>query len=348
MEPTYLLATLPVFVAPLSLLVAALVIALLPAGVARRGTLVAGVAVLAAGLVLVAAAPAVLGGSVVIDPALRMFRSGSLDVLLGCTLDKLSLAAAFATLVCMGGFVAAAAAKQLPARQLSLALAVGGGALATALAQGFPTVLFGLSLTFWLGHLARESERPLRVRALAFVAGLVSASLAIAFTFWSLGGQWLDDTRYLSDFTARFVVTSAQPESKRASGAPIGQGKLTILSHPGARVYLGVVDEGQLKRSDPVGETPFVRLPIPAGLQKIAIEPGGSAIIGGEGVEVALIDTVEVREDAETVISLAGPSVSFHELGNPFRGGSFAARRVGETSVGVVVGALLCLSLCAF
>ncbi len=349
MEPTYLLATLPLFVAPLSLLVAALVLALLPTRHQRPAALVAAGSVLVAALVLVAAAPAALGGSVVIDPALRMFRSGSLDVLLGCVLDKVSLVAAFATLVSAGGFVAAAAAKKLPQRQLSLALAIAGGALTAALAEGFPTLLFGLSLTFWLGHLARESEAPLRVRSLAFVAGIVSTVFAVAFMFWSLGGQWLDNARYLGDFRARFAVTSAQAEAtKRASGAAIGQGKLTILSHPGSRVYLGVVDQGQLKRSEPVGVTPLVRQPIPAGLQKIAIEPGGSAIVGGEGVEVALIDTVEVREDVETVISLVGPTVTFHELAPTLRAGTFASRRVGQSSAGVVIGALLCFSVCAF
>jgi hypothetical protein len=135
---------------------------------------------------------------------------------------------------------------------------------------------------------------------------------------------------------------------KRASGMPIGQGKLTILSHPGSRVYLGVVDESQLKRSEPVGQTPLVRQPVPAGLQKIAIEPGGSAVVGGEGVEIALLDTVDVREDVETVISLVGPTVTFHELGPVLRAGTFAGRRLGQSTVGVVIGALLCFSACAF
>jgi len=352
LEQTYLLATLPLYVAPLSLLIAALVIVLLPAKPERPlAPLVAWVAVGFAALVLLTSAPAVFRGSVVLDQVVRMFRSGSLDLLLGCVLDKVSLASALVVLVCLAGFVAAAAKRKLPPRLFAVALLIGAGASCAAMAEGFPTLLFGLSLVFWASHLAREGNAFVRLTTYAFATGMACALLAVGFAFWSLGGQWLDASRYFADFKPRFAAEGElldQAQRARPSASLFGQGKLTILSHPGSRVYLGVADEGQLKRSEPIGVTPMLQQSVPAGLQKIAIEPGGSAIVGGEGIEVALVDTVLIREGVETRITLVGPTVSFVELGPMLRDGALAKRRVGGATIGGIVGALLSFSLCWF
>ena len=100
---------------------------------------------------------------------------------------------------------------------------------------------------------------------------------------------------------------------------------LTMTSHAGAAVYVGVNDVSQLGgNAQPFAISPFLRKEIPAGAQNIAIVPGGGAIISGEGSqrvndlvlanEIAEIKHLSVKAGEELVITPIGPTVTFREL----------------------------------
>jgi len=364
--PSFVQSTFPLLLAPLWLLLAAFACALLAqASTLRAGRaefLVPRIGIGAVGLAMVSvllSAASVVNGATVIDPSVSLFRIGSLDACLGFVLDKLSLPASLVVLVVVGlallGFAPVQRASR--PRETLVALISGAGALTAALAEGFPTLLLGLSVAFWVarGFSAASSRVAADPRpaggppAYAMFAGaLLCFSLAAAVMFWALGGRWLDDTRYLSDYRARFVISTSQPSKPGTSSRnPMARGTLTIVSHPGARVYDGVANESHLAREEPIGLTPLFRSDIAAGLHKIAIAPGGGAIVGGDGLEVALIDTVDIREGVETIISLSGPTLTFHEIAPQLAGADLAGRRLGKLYVGPVIAALLLLGFVA-
>lgn len=259
---------------------------------------------------------AALGGATVIDRvSFRVARLGGADLTLGFTLDRTSLGLSLVVLAIVAAVLARAASIK-PGRTDTRepapheVLFAGAFALAAALADGF----FGATL------FAGATALVVSLRETGPATGFRFASVALlpvgaALLYWSLGGQWLDDRQFFSDFRARFVV--ADPSSDR--GEPLREarsdGTLTVVSHPGADVYLGVATEPQLSRSNPLGQTPLVRVPVPSGLQKIVIVPGDGAIIVGEGVEAALVDTVNIRPGEETVIALSGSTLTYHEVG---------------------------------
>jgi NADH-quinone oxidoreductase subunit L len=107
-----------------------------------------------------------------------------------------------------------------------------------------------------------------------------------------------------------------------------GNGFLTMTSHAGARVYLGVDSLEQLKslRMEECRGTsewiegipcyatsPFVRRPIPASSHYIALVPGGGAVVSGDGNEVGSI-LASVKRDQETVIVPIGATLTFREI----------------------------------
>src|SRR5690606_8236477 len=67
-------------------------------------------------------------------------------------------------------------------------------------------------------------------------------------------------------------------------------------------------------RPDCVTIAPFVRTPIRAGVHRVAIMPGGGAIVGGDGVEAAAF-TLRVAPDEEVHLEAIGPTLRFSELG---------------------------------
>lgn len=109
--------------------------------------------------------------------------------------------------------------------------------------------------------------------------------------------------------------------------ATTGHGFLTMTTHPGALVYLGVatVDELQANRGRPrcelsdgirtncIAVAPFTRVPVRAGVHRVAIVPGAAAIVGGEGVEAAGF-TLHVDVDEEVHLEAIGPTLRFREI----------------------------------
>jgi NADH-quinone oxidoreductase subunit L len=178
-----------------------------------------------------------------------------------------------------------------------------------------------------------------RVGDWGFICGL-------GLLFWGLGGVWLDQGRYLSDYRERFAAVKEealpaddhhgehgeQAKTPHATDAGHGadhgktglekvqaaagaKGTLSITTHPGAKVYLGIADQGQLASNPPVfGVSPFLRKEIPAGSHSVIIVPGDGATVGGDGNEIAVINRVSVKAGESFLIAPIGSTVTFREI----------------------------------
>jgi NADH-quinone oxidoreductase subunit L len=211
---------------------------------------------------------------------------------------------------------------------------------------------------------------------------------ALALLFWGLGGAWLaHNGTYQPDYRARFVAVEAKArggghdaddahESKEGKkGKPIAverpkvdvhetmeklkqmasaTGYLTMTTHPGAKVYLGVNDASAFERKVPpllFGVSPFIRAPIPAGRHNIAIVPGGGSVVSGDGLEIALVEHVEIEKQEEILLAPVGPTVTFRELSDQLaitdgKGQHFLKAGLQAKSVwGISLITLVCLLL---
>ncbi|UQA60948.1 proton-conducting transporter membrane subunit [Polyangium aurulentum] len=282
------------------------------------------------------------------DVGWSFLRIGSLDASLAFSLDSLSALLVVTALV-TGALVQAHAARVLSDDAAYARLAASSSLLLGALSllllgDNFVVALFGwegAALATYLLIGARYQD-PARVSAgtRAFVlgrAGDVGIFAGVALLFWGMGGAWLDEGRYLSDYRPRFVAVHGEGRlpveeeedeeereeaRERAARDPSAiarraarRGQLTFTSFPGARVYLGVADLAQLAQSPPAfGTAPFVRKEIPAGVHAIVIVPGDGATVGGDGNEAAMVEHVVVDEGEEVVIVPLGPTISFREI----------------------------------
>lgn len=327
------------WLSPLALIVGAALLLLI--GREGRRTRVLGLVSL-----LFAAAPLavnlgpLLRGEVVLEAApLRLARVGSLDAVIGLALDTRAAALLLAVLCTTLVLVLRRSAPVAVARALFTA----AGAALCATADGVPGLFAGLVVAVGVGWgldgalSARAATRSWACLA----AGLPLWLAAVGLTFWALGGQWLDGDRYLSDYRARFAVIAAPPKPPTSARDAKATGKLTMVSHPGARVYAGVADESQLLRSDPLGVSPLIGIELPAGLHKIVIVPGDGAQVGGDGLEAAMVDAVPIVANKETVIELVGPTLTFRELERQTGDQGFSQRRVGSRRVGDLLPWLL-------
>ncbi len=346
--PTFVVAAAPLWLAPALLLFAAAGLVVLGPRLARPGRLAAAAAVAALVVLAASAAPA-WSGATVLSPLVRLARVGSLDLALGMALDRSSL------LVAAGMLVATLASALLPGPDredhgaVARTLAASACIVSGALADGFPLLLLALSTLIVLTPLAAgRRAAPGRFFGAAG-AGVVTLALGATLLFWSLGGRWLDDARFLADFRARFIVAEEQKDATAPrSSAPNARGTLTFVSHPGARIYDGVADEAQLLRTDPIAISPAIGVPLIAGLHKIAIAPGDGAVVAGDGLEVALVDIVKIRENDETVIVLQGPTVTFHEIVRQIDPAAFATRRLFRMPAATILAACFLGALLLF
>ena len=344
--PHYAVASFPLWVAPSLLALGALAGAVLPKGSARA------VSLGAVGASLLALAPSMFeafAGHHVVSFATRIARVGSLDLPLGFDLDR--PAASFAVLVLALATLAVVRPDPSGKRPFA-ALLVAAGALTAVLSDGLGAWVLGVGVAVAGATFTSTRSWPL-VRAKLGTAAVAATAISVAFAYlaWSLGGQWLDSSRYFSDWGARFVIAGepAAPSTVPALARdPHAVGQLTLVSHPGARVYVGVADELGLARSEPLAVSPFARVDIPAGLQKIVIVPGDAAIIGGDGVEAALIDAVNISPGKETVIELVGSTVTFAEAAAQVEPRKLAQRRLGSGLVATVFVGLVSLGLLFF
>ncbi len=214
-----------------------------------------------------------------------------------------------------------------------------------------------------------------RVGDWGFICGL-------GLLFWGLGGAWVDSGRYHPDYRARFVAVEAQAltesgeeaeeaaekkgdkkseaeeekeerEKHAKKAAPGAKATITMTTHPGARVYLGVSEQSQLlgSPSPPVfAVAPFANREIPPGVHTFAIVPGNGAVVTGDGFEAAAVEHVSVEPGKEYVLTTVGPTVSFRELhdqmvmldgkGEPFLRNALVSKTVWG---GVALLSLACL-----
>jgi len=91
---------------------------------------------------------------------------------------------------------------------------------------------------------------------------------------------------------------------------------LTMTTHPGSKVYLGVSDASQLGNAQVFAVSPFLRKEIPAGAHSILIVPGGGAGFAEEAdVDVVHgITQLTVEGNDDILIAPIGPTVTFREL----------------------------------
>ena len=121
----------------------------------------------------------------------------------------------------------------------------------------------------------------------------------------------------------------AQPAGGHGDGTGGGQGKkgedkarklagakasLTMTTHAGSKVYLGVSDAAQIANAKPFAVSPFLRRVMPAGAHTITIVPGDGSVVSGDGQEMGYIDRLSVEAGDELVIETIGPTVTFREL----------------------------------
>lgn len=273
--------------------------------------------------------------------AYPLLRVGSLDVPLALSLDRMGAVLALVVAVAGGaalvaGALALRAAPSLPRFTTGVSAAL-GGLLLVVLADNAVLLCAGWVLTALAGGLlatlARGGYEEVRDALRAMVigrAGELALALGTALLFWGLGGQWYADGRFTADYRPRFIAVETIEGSASSPiaipGAGIsadllsGQGRLSMTTHPGARVFLGITSEDQLgPEPTPFGVAPFFEQPLPAGLHKIAILPGRAATVGGDGNEAALIDVVEVRASGAHAIAPLGPSVTFREIEDQLR-----------------------------
>ena len=291
----------------------------------------------------------------------RIARMGSLDATLSLSLTPMSALLAGAMLV--GAAALLGVRGSAPRTRASEAAIVGLAAAVTlgTLADGFPaliagTIGFGLMLAALVG---RDTQKGGGRVLLAVAIASIFLALGSAVLFWDLGGKFLDGRRYLSDYHARFVASSDAPELPQASGqkpkgdiaslAPDATGELTMTTNPGARVYLGIADEGQLVGRPPDAVSPFVGFKVRSGVQKIAIDPGGGSLVGGDGQEVALVDDVRFPPGSHVTIDAVGPTVTFREISSQLEkpGGDLASRKLGSVPLLDLARATIALALLA-
>lgn len=339
-------------------------------------SLAAAALVLSVGALELALAPAGRRALLAVGPS--AFRAGSLDASLTCSLDPARALFALVVLAVTGRLAWLGSRTSASRAELLAPVFFASGLAAFVLADDLTVVLaggqalaVGVLLSFW------DSQVAGRATALAqlSVATLVAA---VALLAWGLGGAWGPgesgplSTLYLLDARPRFVATAlgesagptgesvATPELPRvdpSSNAPVPgrrprtdprgqkmrteaktQAFLTMTSHPGATVYAGVADQQQLKTAKPLAVSPFVRVPVPAGMRTLAIVPGGAATIAGDGNEVAGIESIELPTERELALVATGPTLSLHELGQGLALSEPTGRRPIQSIVAARVG----------
>ncbi|NUO48869.1 MAG: hypothetical protein HOV80_08440 [Polyangiaceae bacterium] len=355
MTPSFSIAAIPLWLAPVLLLAIAAALFALGRSDAKSPRWAVFAPLLSLLLLAPGARDAWTGGTVLtLGP--RLARVGQADLGLGLALDRTSLVVAAGLTIAWAAALFLATEKQ-HASSSARALAILAAVLTGVLADGFPTLLLAALVVLLLTPLAADAPRAALGRFFGLAsAAVLAVALGSALLFWALGGRWLDGMQYLSDYDARFAIAGAKAEAgqkpdKTATrlGSPTAEGTLTMVSHPGAKIYDGVADEAQLARSVPIAISPAVRVPIMAGLHKIAIAPGDAAVVGGDGLEVALIDVVEIREGKEAVVVIAGPTMTFHEIAPQITSEAavqvFLKRRLSSVPAAAAIAAAFLASL---
>lgn len=299
-----------------------------------------GVLALGGLVLLVVAASALFRSAATMSIGPRLARVGALDAAFSLLLTPTSGALAGVALVAGIAF-AHGSPRDTAAGEFAAVALVVTGAVDAALAEGFAAFIAGWSAIgigaaalFGRSSAARAARAAAQV--LASVAGVV---LAAAVLFWSLGGQFLDGRRFLSDYEPRFTIATIDPGTElkgQGLDARPAPARLSMLAPPGARVFFGVANEAQLTpRVVPDAIVPFEDFELKPGVQKIVIDAGGGAIVGGDGHDVALIDNLRVLSGARLEVKTAGSTVSFVDVASQVASldAAYRSRTIGGVPV---------------
>ncbi|MBN4059236.1 hypothetical protein JYT22_01130, partial [Endomicrobium sp. AH-315-J14] len=226
----------------------------------------------------------------------------------------------------------------------------------------------------------------------------------VALLFWGLGGAWLQQSGdFLPDYRARFAAVQIERpghadhakggdhakgddghakgdknERKKETAAGLKakqrkSGTLTMTSHAGARVYLGVTSTTQLrgkawkdcatlpqwnaKKGQQVGgncyaSSPFIRKRLPAGVHALAIVPGDGGVVQGDGTEIASM-RLRVKAGEGTHIAAIGPTLTFREIHDQLvikdvKGTQFLRNALESKTVWGGIGLITFACLCFF
>ncbi|MRG94095.1 NADH-quinone oxidoreductase subunit M [Polyangium spumosum] len=340
----------PLGLVPLVPLLVAIVVALFGVRIGRRRVTHLGLGATLLSLAVVLAGAARLASleparRALFDVAFRLLRIGTLDASASFVLDPLATAFLLAALLAVLG-VHLLAPRFVEDDRASIRFT----ACASLLASGVSLVVLAADAIGWLfgwgavvlatGLFLVQGKSTQAAASAGVRAGVVASFGGVAFAggfvllFWGLGGAWLDEGQFLSDYRARFVPVHAEgriPHEETVAedvDRPRGErdakiiaeraeqrGFLTFTSHAGARVYLGVSDRAQLAQNPaPFAIAPFVRRPIPAGSHAVVVAPGGGAMVTGDGLEVTWIERLVVLEGEEVRIAPVGSTVAFREI----------------------------------
>jgi len=276
------------------------------------------------------------------DVTTNLVRLGSFDANLGFLLQPIAAFLLFLPLIGSAFFLAKAKFGKKNhdplARFHASVLLLNAGVSIAVMADGFVALGMGLSLSIIATYLLVVRDERLgdsvATASRVFVfqnTGLAALLFAFVTLFWHLGGSVRPDG-YLPDYRARFIaaygkehvrdsddviVPGARADGERDTDTIAqrakGRGSLTFTSHPGARVYVDAGDKG-LDRAEVFGTSPFIRKDISTGPHEITIVPGGSAIVTGDGQEVAWIERLVVGLNENVSIVPLGQTTTFAEL----------------------------------
>lgn len=281
------------------------------------------------------------GDRTLLTPLFRLFRVGALDLHLMLALDRVDglLAAGLSSSALLLHLRQAESSATEGVSDLSIGLATAAGVVALLASNAAGTLIaFGMILVAVLA--SRASPGFVRVMLEGHARAIPLFLGAFIVLFWCLGGRFLDERLFFSDFGARFSTLGKAAESAPIRGDE--RGSLTITTQPGAKIYLGITNESQVSPV-PFGVSPMVRAELPAGLHKVAIAPGDAAIVGGEGLEIALVDAVRIPSGGNTTIGLVGSSTDYDEIERQIVPGSdaLADKLVGPVRARSLIAALL-------
>lgn len=343
---------------------------------------------------LVVAASVIGAGEALYRPLLTIARAGSLDLGLSLVLDPAAAFAAGAIAVSVLVLAVRALASGRAPRAFARIHAIEAGAMLAILADNLVLAFAGWLVIAALSARATASFAWARTGDAAFI---VATALAFWMLAGSHGPRGFlpdlrprfapsnadirdDPTAWRDGADARLAQRIDEPPGpdviapreiprrpppprpdvpRGVPTAETGSGQLTMTTHPGARIYLGVATVDELRanldrprcedeiRIDCFATAPFVRVPIRAGIHRLAVVPGGGAVVEGEGVEAAGF-TLRVARGEEVQVEAIGPTLRFAELDRELRRRDRSAlRAIGGMAPPWWVGLLFTVALAA-
>lgn len=216
-------------------------------------------------------------------PGPVLFRSGTLDLHLGLTLDGLGIGFILllliaASLAQLGLLLAPGSTRQHLATSALISAATAATAFALLASCPIVSVIGAASLPL-LGIFSHRN----RIQGFSLL-GEIPLLAGAAILTWGFVGAW-SSGELLPANRDRFIAILQEKGVKNTSP---GTGYLTLATTPGAHVSLD-------NNNKIIAEAPFVRLPVPAGPHTVKIDPG-------HGAEIETIQSFRLSEGSEALL----------------------------------------------